>query len=47
MPGEDGGQKRVSDPSEMELELIVNCLVWDLGTELGSLGDMYINQAHR
>lgn len=36
MPGEDGDQKRVSDPLDMELQVIMSCLMWALGTELGS-----------
>ena len=29
-------QKRVSDPLELESQQVVNCLMWILGTELGS-----------
>lgn len=31
------GQKRVIDPSEMVLQVVVNYLTWVLGTNLGSL----------
>ena len=29
-----GGQKRASDPSELEFQAAVSCEVWMLGTEL-------------
>lgn len=31
-----GGQKRPSDPLELELQVAVSHLVWVLGTKLGS-----------
>lgn len=31
------GQKRVLDPLELELQAVMSCPVWVLGTELGSL----------
>jgi hypothetical protein len=30
------GQRRISDLLELELQAIVSCLMWVLGTELGS-----------
>lgn len=34
--GVRGGQKRLSDPLELELLVAVNCLTWVLGLELRS-----------
>lgn len=34
--GASGGQRRTSDPLELELSVIVSCLAWVLGNELGS-----------
>lgn len=34
--GVRGGQKRFSDPLELELLVVVNCLTWVLGLELRS-----------
>lgn len=31
------GQKRKSDPMELDSEVVVSCLVWALGSELSSL----------
>lgn len=31
-----GGQKEESDPLELELQAVLSCPVWVLGTELGS-----------
>jgi hypothetical protein len=31
------GQKRALDPLELELQMVVSCLVWMLGTKLGPL----------
>lgn len=30
--------RRMSDPLELELEVVATCLVWVLGTEFGSSG---------
>ena len=32
-----GGQKRVQDPLDLELRMVVNCWIWVLGTKLGPL----------
>jgi hypothetical protein len=33
-----GGQKRASDPLELELQAVVSCLVWVMGSELRPSG---------
>ena len=33
-----GGQRRMADPLELELQAAVSCLMWVLGIELGSPG---------
>lgn len=38
MPGAYRGQKRVSDPLELELQEVVSHLIWMLGIELRSYG---------
>lgn len=30
-----GGQKRVQDPLDLELQMVVNCWIWVLGSKLG------------
>lgn len=34
--GACGGQRKLLDPLEMELQEIVSCLMWVLGTKFGS-----------
>ena len=35
--GTHRGQKKELDPQKLQLQVTVNCLLWRLGTELGSL----------
>ena len=36
--GASGAQRRNLNPLNVELQVVVSCLMWVLGTELGSLG---------
>lgn len=38
MCGSPGGQQRLSNPLDPELQVVVSCLVWVQRVEFGSLG---------